>query len=62
MKKLLYVLNIQTKMFTFSGEELHIHLDKIKTTDVIAALERTKPSAKTMKQKYADWQREYESV
>ena len=46
----------------FSGEELHIHLDKIKTNDVLAALERTKPSAKTMKQKYADWQREYESV
>lgn len=49
-------------LFLFSGEDLHIQLDKIKTIDVLAALERTKPSAKTMKQKYIDWQKEYESV
>jgi len=57
VRKIFYALENHAE-----GEELHIHLDKIKTTDVIAALERTKPSAKTMKQKYADWQREYESV
>ncbi|BFY97854.1 hypothetical protein BsWGS_00894 [Bradybaena similaris] len=57
VRKIFYALEHHTE-----GEELHIHLDKIKTEDVSAALERTKPSAKTMKQKYADWQRDFESV
>ncbi|CAL1539667.1 unnamed protein product [Lymnaea stagnalis] len=57
VRKIFFALENHTE-----GEELHIHLDKIKTSDVLAALERTKPSAKTMKQKYADWQKEYESV
>ncbi|XP_059165954.1 katanin p60 ATPase-containing subunit A-like 2 isoform X2 [Physella acuta] len=57
VRKIFFALENHTE-----GQDLHIHLDKIKTEDVLAALERTKPSAKTMKQKYADWQREYESV
>ncbi|XP_076465051.1 katanin p60 ATPase-containing subunit A-like 2 isoform X8 [Babylonia areolata] len=44
------------------GEELHIKLDTIRTHDVLAAIERTKPSAKLLKDKYSRWQREYESV
>lgn len=44
------------------GKDLHIRLDTIVTTDVLKALERTKPSGKAMKDKYAAWQREYESV
>ncbi|KAK7481621.1 hypothetical protein BaRGS_00027137 [Batillaria attramentaria] len=44
------------------GEELHITLDTIKTHDVLAAIERTKPSARLLKDKYSRWQREYESV
>lgn len=46
----------------FPGKDLHIRLDTIVTTDVLKALERTKPSGKAMKDKYAAWQREYESV
>lgn len=57
VRKIFYALEHHSE-----GQELHIHLDKIKTSDILAALERTKPSAKTMKQKYIDWQREYESV
>ncbi|XP_070207187.1 katanin p60 ATPase-containing subunit A-like 2 isoform X3 [Littorina saxatilis] len=44
------------------GEELHITLDTIQTHDVLSAIERTKPSAKLLKDKYSRWQREYESV
>lgn len=44
------------------GRDLHIRLDTIVTADVLKALERTKPSGKAMKDKYAAWQREYESV
>ncbi|KAL4228098.1 Katanin p60 ATPase-containing subunit A-like 2 [Mactra antiquata] len=44
------------------GKDLHIRLDTIVTADVLKALERTKPSGKAMKDKYAAWQREYESV
>ncbi|KAJ8304526.1 hypothetical protein KUTeg_018109 [Tegillarca granosa] len=44
------------------GEQLHIRLDTISNTDVLKAIERTKPSAGKMKEKYAGWQREYESV
>uniref|UniRef100_A0A2C9JJS6 Katanin p60 ATPase-containing subunit A-like 2 n=1 Tax=Biomphalaria glabrata TaxID=6526 RepID=A0A2C9JJS6_BIOGL len=57
VRKIFFALENHTE-----GEDLHIQLDKIKTIDVLAALERTKPSAKTMKQKYIDWQKEYESV
>ncbi|XP_064608794.1 katanin p60 ATPase-containing subunit A-like 2 isoform X2 [Liolophura sinensis] len=44
------------------GEDLHIKLDKITTSDVLLALERTKPSARTLKDKYSAWQKEYESA
>ncbi|KAK3098604.1 hypothetical protein FSP39_021166 [Pinctada imbricata] len=45
-----------------SHGDLHIRLDTITTTDVLKAVERCKPSAGRMKEKYAAWQREYESV
>ena len=48
--------------YYISGKDLHIRLDTIVTTDVLKALERTKPSGKAMKDKYAAWQRDYESV
>ncbi|KAH9488815.1 Katanin p60 ATPase-containing subunit A-like 2 [Bulinus truncatus] len=57
VRKIFFALENHTE-----GEELHIHLDKINTVDVLAALERTKPSAKTMKQKYADWQRDFDTL
>ena len=44
------------------GEELHIELDNITTKDVEIALKHTKPSALGMKEKYAAWQKDYESV
>lgn len=44
------------------GEELHVQLDTIRTHDVLTAIERTKPSARLLKDKYSRWQREYESV
>jgi len=47
---------------SFTGKDLHIRLDTIVTIDVLKAIERTKPSGKAMKDKYAAWQREYESV
>ncbi|XP_011412869.2 katanin p60 ATPase-containing subunit A-like 2 isoform X12 [Magallana gigas] len=42
--------------------DLHIRLDTITTSDVMKAIDRTKPSAGRMKERYAAWQREYESV
>ncbi|XP_061172635.1 katanin p60 ATPase-containing subunit A-like 2 isoform X4 [Saccostrea echinata] len=42
--------------------DLHIRLDTITTSDVMRAIDRTKPSAGKMKERYAAWQREYESV
>ncbi|XP_048732989.1 katanin p60 ATPase-containing subunit A-like 2 isoform X4 [Ostrea edulis] len=42
--------------------DLHIRLDTITSTDVLRAIDRTKPSAGKMKERYAAWQREYESV
>jgi hypothetical protein len=45
-----------------SGEELHIQLDTVETRDVEGALASTKPSARTLADKYSAWQREYESV
>ncbi|XP_046545668.1 katanin p60 ATPase-containing subunit A-like 2 [Haliotis rubra] len=44
------------------GQELHVHIDKILTRDVLTALERTKPSAKHLKGKFLSWQKEFESV
>ncbi|KAL3866277.1 hypothetical protein ACJMK2_043585 [Sinanodonta woodiana] len=44
------------------GQELHVRLDTIMTADVLKAIERTKPSARGMKDKYAAWQKEFESV
>ena len=59
--QLAYVV-LRTRIRLFSGEELHIKLDTIRTHDVLSAIERTKPSAKLLKDKYSRWQREYESV
>ncbi|CAF0854830.1 unnamed protein product [Didymodactylos carnosus] len=39
-----------------------IQLDSIKTTDVEKVLSTTKPSARAFKDKYTQWQKEYESV
>ena len=44
------------------GESLQFELDAISTHDVRAALSSTKPSARTLVDKYAAWRREYESV
>ncbi|XP_071845991.1 katanin p60 ATPase-containing subunit A-like 2 isoform X2 [Apostichopus japonicus] len=37
-------------------------IDAITTEDVMAALAHTKPSARGLKEKYIEWQKEYESV
>ncbi|XP_066471284.1 katanin p60 ATPase-containing subunit A-like 2 isoform X2 [Tiliqua scincoides] len=39
-----------------------IHLDTVTTEDFLDVITHTKPSAKNLSQKYADWQREFESV
>lgn len=39
-----------------------IQLDSITTSDVEKALTTTKPSASTFKEKYIQWQKEFESV
>jgi hypothetical protein len=39
-----------------------LKLDTITTADVIAALSCTKPSAKTLQDKYLSWQKEYASI
>ncbi|XP_074649916.1 katanin p60 ATPase-containing subunit A-like 2 isoform X2 [Tubulanus polymorphus] len=44
------------------GEELHIQLDTIKTSDVEMALQTMKPSAQRLSTKYAAWSKEFESV
>lgn len=44
------------------GEDLHVKLETIRTEDVLVAIDRTKPSARLLKDKYSRWQREYESV
>jgi len=44
------------------GQELHFSLDSVSTHDVTEALASTKPSARTLVEKYVVWQREYESV
>ncbi|XP_033749769.1 katanin p60 ATPase-containing subunit A-like 2 isoform X4 [Pecten maximus] len=44
------------------GDQLHFRLDTITTSDVLKAVDRTKPSASKLKEKYNAWQREYESV
>lgn len=40
----------------------HLQLDPVLQEDVEAALVHTKPSAQHLKQKYLEWQRQYESV
>lgn len=45
----------------FSGD-LHVRLDTITTTDVLKAIERTRPSASINKEKYVLWQKDYESI
>jgi len=49
-------------VYVLAGEVLNFDLDAISTHDVTAALASTKPSARTLVEKYAAWQREYESV
>ena len=39
-----------------------LEIDPVNTDDVDAALKHTKPSARQLKGKYQDWQKEYESV
>ncbi|XP_073440869.1 katanin p60 ATPase-containing subunit A-like 2 isoform X2 [Dendrobates tinctorius] len=39
-----------------------IHLDTVTTSDFLEVLAHTKPSAKSLAEKYNAWQREYESV
>lgn len=39
-----------------------IEIEPVNTDDVEAALKHTKPSARQLKDKYKDWQKEYESV
>jgi hypothetical protein len=40
----------------------HLKFDPILQQDVEAALSHTKPSAQTLKEKYVEWQCQYESV
>ncbi|CAC5379396.1 KATNA1 [Mytilus coruscus] len=42
--------------------DLHLRLDTITTTDVLKAIERTRPSASINKEKYSQWQKDYESI
>ena len=39
-----------------------LEIEPVNTDDVDAALKHTKPSARQLKGKYQDWQKEYESV
>ena len=39
-----------------------LEIEPVNTEDVEAALKHTKPSARQLKDKYKDWQKEYESV
>ena len=39
-----------------------LEIEPVSTGDVEAALKHTKPSARQLKDKYKDWQKEYESV
>ena len=39
-----------------------LEIEPVTTADVEAALAHTKPSARQLKDKYAAWQKEYESV
>ncbi|XP_013379501.1 katanin p60 ATPase-containing subunit A-like 2 [Lingula anatina] len=57
VRKIFHALENHTE-----GDELHVKLDKVITEDVLTALERTKPSARTLADKYLAWQKEYESV
>ncbi|KAJ6663041.1 hypothetical protein lerEdw1_010862 [Lerista edwardsae] len=45
-----------------SGHLPIIQLDTVTTEDFLDVITHTKPSAKNLSQKYADWQREFESV
>ncbi len=51
-------------MVIIIGAELGecIQLDSITTADVEKVLSTTKPSARAFKDKYTDWQKEFESV
>ena len=44
------------------GRDLHLHLDTIQTNDIQVALQHTKPSARTLVEKYNAWQKEFESL
>ena len=45
-----------------AGKDLHLHLDTIQTDDIQVVLAHTKPSARTLVEKYNAWQKEYESL
>ncbi|XP_054843085.1 katanin p60 ATPase-containing subunit A-like 2 [Eublepharis macularius] len=45
-----------------SGHLPTIHLDTVTTEDFLDVITHTKPSAKNLSEKYAAWQREFESV
>ncbi len=51
-------------IYSFIGAELGqcIQLDSITTADVEKVLSTTKPSARAFKDKYTQWQKEFESI
>ena len=52
------------KIILFSDAELGqcIQLDSITTADIEKVLSTSKPSARAFKDKYTQWQKEYESI
>ncbi len=61
--KILYVVYIVWLFLSLPlGDDLHIKLDTLQTTDVELALQHTKPSARGLARKYEAWQKDFESV
>ena len=58
----LFIFLLTLCFISFAGKDLHLHLDTIQTQDLMVALQHTKPSARTLTEKYAAWQKEYESL
>lgn len=56
--------SIFIEFFSFADAELGkcIQLESIRTNDIEKVLSTTKPSARAFKDKYTQWQKEYESV
>ena len=68
---LVSLLSLRATIFVFAypeGEDgrstplPRLEIEPVNTEDVEAALRHTKPSARQLKDKYKDWQKEYESV